>query len=335
MGTATGAFGVATPVVGGSRVPARLGCGGRPRRHVGCAGLRAVLRVDETGRVPVATPFGIVPRDPLSLPPMVSLAWEQAEKATADTSHSAMKRRLSELEPTLEGRDVSRKLAALQELNFFPPEIASQVLLKCADDSVDELVRSQAMFTAVLYLRQIMEASQETEVELQNQPCFQAVVGRLSTDGSPTVRSAAAGALGQLRGEAVLRALERSFMEEKDWLVQMSVAVSLGSLSDERATPSLRKALNRFDPKHCENDSLVVQGVVGALGQLGAEEAIDDIIRFAHSNDMLVRQQVAEALQAFADERAAAALETMLDDEFEVVRLQASRSLAAVREMLK
>mmetsp|Transcript_5314 Transcript_5314/g.10909 ORF Transcript_5314/g.10909 Transcript_5314/m.10909 type:complete len:370 (-) Transcript_5314:1020-2129(-) len=284
----------------------------------GTPGLRCLAQFDSRGFVRVATPFEILWRDPLLLPPMVAMAVEMPE-------NKPDMRRLAELTQMAAAEDVRRKLSALQELVFFPLHLACPVVTGLASDR-DELVRAQAVFSGAILLDGV------SEEDVESFPLFGAMVEKLTSDRSPTVRSACATALAHLTGDEVLNALTGALGREEDWLVRMCVAVSLGTLGDRRAAPRLRDELVKFNPASCEADSLIVQGMIGALSELHDTHAIRIISSFRCNSDFLIRQQVAEALQVFDDIEVITVLEQLSSDPVEVVSRQAKVSLDAIRK---
>mmetsp|Transcript_10646 Transcript_10646/g.19203 ORF Transcript_10646/g.19203 Transcript_10646/m.19203 type:complete len:357 (-) Transcript_10646:1499-2569(-) len=293
-------------------------------RHVVMLGAK-----DDQGRVRIATPFGVVSRDPYSLPPMVSKAAEMKTLEFAENSH-----RLEELKIALNRSASGPQLAALQELCFYPPEEAVPLLVQTMQKSIDEMARSQATFACLL----IMENEQVTSEILSK--CYEAVEYALKSDGSPTVRSAAAAVVGAvLDPEYVDRAsqvLTRQLMEETDWLVKMCLAVALGTRGDKNAVTTLLPMLQRNAIEDCSNQSLVIQGIIGALGQLGAVEALPEFQRWSGCDDSMIRMQVAEALQGFGPEEGVIELaESLKTDENALVRQQADGSLQVLLRKLE
>jgi len=312
------------------------------RKSGRCASGRRVIQAlgdrDDQGRVRIATPFGIVRRDPDSLPPMVSKA---AEMLVEDFGE-ANKRRLAEVDAKLRSKRSADQLAALQELCFYPHEESVPRVVRVLQSSGDEMARSQAAFLCMLVLENLQtEQTQTKDSELTQagkahaQSCYEAVEAALMSDGSPTVRSAAAGVLGNVRlddfRERLDGVLKRQLLEETDWLVKMCLAVSLGTRGDPSAGNVLLPFIQRLKLSECEDNSLVIQGVIGALGQLNIAAALPELERWSKCSDMMIRMQVAESLQGFAPEENVLELaHALLKDENELVQQQARHSIAAL-----
>ncbi|KAA8495659.1 hypothetical protein FVE85_1814 [Porphyridium purpureum] len=283
------------------------------------ASVRMMGDVDEQGRVRIATPFGVVRRDPYTLPPMVSKAAEMRPSEFADQS------RLQELQEKLTMRDSRPQLQALQELCFFPPDQSAPLFIKVVQSSNDELARSQAVFSCTLFFD-----SDGPEA----QSAFDAIKQALLSDSSPTVRSAAASALAYATAPRFecAQLLMRQLFEDSDWLVKMCVAVALGAVGDENTGAQMLPFLTRADPRNCEQDSLLIQGIIGALGQLGYEPCVGELARWLNTNDRMIRLQVAEALNMFDTPQALALLEGLVQDADQQVAQQATYSLDALRK---
>jgi len=297
--------------------------------------VRALGERDDQGRVRIATPFGIVRRDPDALPPMVS----KAAAMTLTEFGWGNWRRLGELDEKLSSSSSADQLSALQELCFYPADESVPRLVRTISKSDDEMARSQAAFACLLVLDNFEETRGEGKLSAkrhrQAMRCYEAIEAALISDSSPTVRSAAAGVMGSLKLSAVRERLDcllkRLMLEENDWLVKMCLAVSLGSRGDPSAGAVLLPFIQRLKLSDCENNSLVIQGVIGALGQLNIVAALPELERWSKCPDMMIRMQVAEALQGFAPDAEVLTLaKAMLGDENQLVQQQARHSIAAL-----
>lgn len=146
------------------------------------------------------------------------------------------------------------------------------------------------------------------------------LVQLLETEEDYGIRADAAGALGYLEDPRAFEPLTRAFYEDTDWLVQFSATVSLGNLKDLRAHEVLIQALN-------SGEIVLHQAAIGALGEIGDLEAIDDILRFAQAEDWIVRQRLAEALGNLPSEKSLSALRFLTKDSHPQVAQAAAFSL--------
>jgi HEAT repeat protein len=69
------------------------------------------------------------------------------------------------------------------------------------------------------------------------------------------------------------------------------------------------------------------QAAIAALGEIGAVNAVDSILRFASSEDWLIRQRLAEALGAMPTEKSISALKYLVKDQNSSVAQAAQFSL--------
>lgn len=79
--------------------------------------------------------------------------------------------------------------------------------------------------------------------------CWNTILTELDDLSSPTVSSAAAGALGTIGDPDGITALVRAFNMADDFIVQMSAVVALGTIGDRSILPQLVSWLSRYDPQ--------------------------------------------------------------------------------------
>jgi HEAT repeat protein len=107
--------------------------------------------------------------------------------------------------------------------------------------------------------------------------------------------------------------------------VRFSAAVSLGNLKDTRAREVLIKALDA-------PEVVLQQAAIAALGEIKAIDAVDDILRFAQSEDWLIRQRLAEALGNLPTPKSISALKFLAKDSHPQVAEAASIGLQGLQE---
>ena len=211
---------------------------------------------------------------------------------------------LGEIASQLESSNSKDRLLALVSLREVNAEDAVPLIKKVIDDEIIP-VRSMAIFALGV---------KKTE------ECLPILVRLLESDPDYGIRADAAGALGYLRDPRAFEPLVRAFYEDTQWLVRFSAAVSLGNLGDIRAKQVLLQAL--------ESEEIVLQqAAISALGEIKAEECIDNILAFAQSEDWLVRQRLAESLVNFNTTKSISALEFLAKDAHPQVREAANFSL--------
>jgi HEAT repeat protein len=180
---------------------------------------------------------------------------------------------LAQISSQLDSQSSRDRMLALVALRDVSAEDAVPLLKKAIyDESLQ--VRSMAIFA--LGIKTTGES-------------FSLLVRLLEADPDYGARADAAGALGYLQDGRAFEPLVRAFYEDVDWLVRFSAAVSLGNLQDPRARDVLVQALDA-------NEVLIQQAAIAALGEIKAVDTVPQILRFAQSEDWLVRQRLAEAL---------------------------------------
>jgi HEAT repeat protein len=198
---------------------------------------------------------------------------------------------LAQIAQQMESDSAKDRKLALVALRDVAAEDAVPLIKKLVNDS-DQQVRSMAVFA--LGLKPTPE-------------CLDILIQVLATEPDYGVRADAAGALGYLEDVRAFDALVRAFYEESDWLVRFSAAVALGNLRDPRARDTLLKALD------CPEE-VMHQAAIAALGEIGAIDVVDQILRFVTSTDWLVRQRLAEALGNLPSDKSIPALRYLLKD---------------------
>jgi HEAT repeat protein len=198
---------------------------------------------------------------------------------------------LQEISAQLESPNLRDRMVALANLRNIPAEDAVPLIKKVLEDESLQL-RSMAIFA--LGIKQTDE-------------CYDILTEILQNDPDYGIRADAAGALGYLGDNRALELLSRAFYEDTDWLVRFSAAVSLGNLKDPRARQVLLQALD-------SKEEVIQQAAISALGEIGAIESVDSILRFAQSEDWLVRQRLAESLTNLPTAKSLSALKYLEKD---------------------
>ncbi len=228
------------------------------------------------------------------------------ERALSVCSNSStmVNSRLSQIAAQLDSADTCDRMLALVALRDIPTaEAAPLIKQTLSDESLK--VRSMAVRA------------------LGGQPCqdaYDILVRLLGEDPDDEIRSGAAVALGDLRDLRAFQPLVRAFFEDTSWVVRFSSAVSLGHLQDPRAHDVLIYALH-------QDEAVIQQAAIAALGEIRDLEAIDDLLSFVQSEDWLARQRLAEALGNLPTPKSQSALAYLRKDEHPQVALAAVLSL--------
>lgn len=216
---------------------------------------------------------------------------------------------LQQISSQLDSENARDRMLALAALRHVPANDAVPLIKKVLDDRHVAL-RSMAIFS--LGIKQTDE-------------CYDILVDLLRRDPDYGIRADAAGALGYLGDPRAFEPLVRAFLEETDWLVRFSAAVSLGNLKNPEAFDVLIQALY-------SGEVMLEQAAIAALGEIRALDALDDILRFARSEDWLVRQRLAEALSNLPAKKSVAALEYLQKDSHPQVSQAATVALTRLQE---
>lgn len=147
----------------------------------------------------------------------------------------------------------------------------------------------------------------------------------LLEDKNYEVRAGAAGALGALGDRGAIQPLIRVFLEDTEWLVCFSAAVSLGNLQDPRAYDVLLHALNH-------PEVMIQQAAIAALGEIGAVDALDSLLCFARSDDWLMRKCLATTLGNLPSPKSMSALNYLAKDDHPQVSATAAAVLEQIHE---
>ena len=211
---------------------------------------------------------------------------------------------LDRIATQLESESSKDRMLALAMLRDVAPAKAAPLVRKVIDDP-NLQVRSMAVFAMGL------KPDAET---------FDILIKLVETDPDYGIRADAAGALGYLEDPRAFGTLVRAFYEDTDWLVRFSAAVSLGNLKDPRARDVLQEALK-------SKEVVIQQAAIAAIGEIGATEAVEDVLNFAQAEDWLVRQRLAEALSNLPSPKTVPALRFLAKDSHPQVAEAARISL--------
>ncbi len=198
---------------------------------------------------------------------------------------------LEEISTQLESPNLRDRMVALANLRHVSSEDAVPLIKKVLEDESLQL-RSMAIFA--LGIKPTPE-------------CYSILVKILVNDPDYGIRADAAGALGYLGDGRAFEVLSRAFYEDTEWLVRLSAAVSLGNIKDPRARQILLQALD-------SKEVVLQQVAISALGEIQDIESVDQILRFAQSDDWLVRQRLAEALTNLPTPKSISALKYLEKD---------------------
>jgi len=173
------------------------------------------------------------------------------------------------------------------------------------------------------------------------------------SDESPSVRQAAADALGLLTWRPAAPALSQMLLEDKEPSVRQQAAISLSYIMDQSAGPALAKALKdgepsvRYSALHTlsvlkyapaeeqiadllsSKDANMRRGAIAALGQLKASKSGGAIVSALSDEDRFVRTEAIKAIGNIPYEAGAPELVKLLDKEQQpAIRVEAALALS-------
>ncbi|HEX9892766.1 MAG TPA: M56 family metallopeptidase [Gemmatimonadales bacterium] len=152
------------------------------------------------------------------------------------------------------------------------------------------------------------------------------LVGALE-DRVPSVRGAAAEALGSLRDTLAIRALMEVLRRDPDAGVRRAAAWALGEIEDARAIPALADALRS------DTDQEVRRNAAWAMGSIedaAAVPALAEALR--RERDVAIRKTIIEALGSIEDMSVTAGLTPSLKDADPEIRQAAAEALGSIED---
>ncbi|MDB4941104.1 MAG: repeat protein [Labilithrix sp.] len=154
--------------------------------------------------------------------------------------------------------------------------------------------------------------------EFLAKPGVDACKQAIAKDGDPTVRAAAAAALGRLNDDGS-GALSLA-LGDADARVKLAALGSASRVNTFTDVPAVAKLSGDVDP-------LVRRRSAELLGAMRAKDSVDGLIAMTKDGDASVRESAAHALGQIRDVRAKATLEALANDPNGLVRDQAAIAL--------
>jgi HEAT repeat protein len=142
----------------------------------------------------------------------------------------------------------------------------------------------------------------------------------LTNDPEADVQAAAADAIAGLGLRQAYDDLAAVYHNSTEWLVQFSIVAALGELGAPEAFPLLEGALQ-------SDNELLVTAAIGALGELGDDRAVPLLVTYTSHPDWQLRHRLVQALAAFNQPEARAALEALSQDASAIVATAADQHL--------
>jgi HEAT repeat protein len=226
-----------------------------------------------------------------------------------------------EVRDLLKSTEKAKQQRGLLLVRQLPPAVALELLVLSVETSNNEWIRGMA--TVALGQLNVTD----TTTRIRAIKCLLEILGN---DSAYSVRAAAAAGCGYLANTSypeiaqVVEHLIRGCYEDHEWQVQFSCVVSLGNLGDRRAVPALHLALK-------SENGLIVQGAVGAIGEIADPDSIAPLLECLACDDQITRQRLAQAFGSYPPELKEPAiidaLRLLADDPSYLVREAAQSSL--------
>ncbi|BAZ68746.1 MAG: HEAT repeat domain-containing protein [Pelatocladus maniniholoensis HA4357-MV3] len=203
--------------------------------------------------------------------------------------------------------DLGDRLRAVNQIRELEPTIGFELIKNAINDS-----NSRVRYSAVSQFDTL--GGQDLDLSLN------LLRDRLLNDPEPDVQAAAADCLGALKLKAAFEDLQQLYETSNEWIVKFSIIATLGELGDPRSFDLLQQALS-------SDNELVQTAAISSLGDLGNTQAIPLLAPYATNLDWQIRHRVAQALGRLKGTEAKNILETLANDEVEIVATEAQKSL--------
>lgn len=207
----------------------------------------------------------------------------------------------------LHSQDYGDRIKAVNQLRQLDPAAAFDLVQLAAHDS-----NARVRYAAISQLATLGRQDLATVEPLLRRA--------LTNDPEADVQAAAADAIAGLGLRQAYGDLAAVYHNSTEWLVQFSIVAALGELGAPEAFPLLESALK-------SDNELVVTAAIGALGELGDDRAVPILVTYTNHPDWQLRHRLVQALAAFSQPEAKAALQILRQDASAIVATAADQHL--------
>ena len=211
----------------------------------------------------------------------------------------------------LKSEDAGDRIRGLNQLRQLEPKIAFDIIQGAIKDS-----STRVRYAAVSQLATLGGQDRQAALTLLRD--------RLQNDSETDVQAAAADAIGALKLTEAFEDLRQKYNTTSEWIIKLSIVAALGEMGDARGFELLQDALENGEP-------LVQTVAISGFGELGDRQAISLLLPFASNSDWQIRHRLAQALGLLGGEEVISTLETLAEDDTELVALAARSSLESVK----
>jgi HEAT repeat protein len=206
----------------------------------------------------------------------------------------------------LNSEDLGDRLRAVNQIRELEPKIGFELIQHAVNDS-----NTRVRYSAVSQIDTL--GGQDLDLSLN-------LLRRMLEDKEPDVQAAAADCLGALKLVSAFDDLQKLYRNTPEWIVQLSVIATLGVLGEPRGFELLQEALTS------DNELLQITAI-SSFGELGDLRAVPFLATYAGNPDWQIRHRVVLALNNLGGTEAKSILESLVDDEVEIVASEAKRNL--------
>ncbi|MEA5571299.1 phycobilisome degradation protein NblB [Calothrix sp. UHCC 0171] len=206
----------------------------------------------------------------------------------------------------LSSEDLGDRLRAVNQIRELEPTIGFELIQQAINDP-----NTRVRYSAVSQMDTL--GGQDLDLSLE-------ILRRMLKDKEPDVQAAAADCLGALKLVSAFDDLQQIYHNTPEWIVQLSVIATLGVLGEPRGFDLLQEALS-------SDNELIKITAISSFGELGDLRAVSLLAPYATNPDWQIRHRVVLALNHLGGSEAKSLLETLVDDEVEVVASEAKRNL--------
>lgn len=206
----------------------------------------------------------------------------------------------------LSSDNLGDRLRAVNQIRELEPKAGLELVQIAIGDS-----NSRVRYSAVSQMDTL--GDQDLDLSLR-------LLRDLLNDPEADVQAAAADCLGALKLHDAFEDLQQLYQTTPEWLVQFSIIATLGELGDPRAFELLKQAL-------VSDNGLIQTAAISSLGELGDVEAVPLLAPYSTNSDWQVRYRVVQALTNLGGAEAKSILETLINDEVDVISKEAKTAL--------
>jgi HEAT repeat protein len=195
----------------------------------------------------------------------------------------------TEIIPELKyGSEIDEIINGLRSTDTQVQVSASEKVFSMGDEIIEPLIESMEMSNP-----EVQNLTAEILIGLGD-PAIDGLVKHLSS-GSSSTKLICAQSLGKIQNEKAYAALSGAMYEEKDPVIRMTAAESLGFAGDDMAFDALVYAIK-------DEDSRVRIAAIRSLGYLNSKKAIKPLINALEDEDLSIINQITDSLKSLGED---------------------------------